>query len=715
MSAGEGAGLHRAVPSLAATGMTPSDPLYPQQWHFPLVGDIETIWEEFDGSGVHVGVFDDGIEYTHPDLAANYDASLHFTYQGVTYDGMASAADEVHGTSVAGIIAAQNDNGTGGTGVAHGATLTAIDIFDPALTATTEIERASMLWAQNFDIMSNSWGWTPGYRGFQSLAKAGSLQAQYQDWYGEVVAEGRGGLGTVIVQAAGNDALNANGDGVNATRFTLTIAATDEAGFVQDYSNWGACILVAAPASAVTTDRTGSAGYNAAGDGDPLPVNYTSQFGGTSAATPTVSGVVALMLEANDGLGWRDVANILAMSAALTGSDYGGDGAGFEVGSWGHGGTGSWNGGGSAYHLSYGYGMVDAFAAVRMAEAWLTMHGGVAQTSANEVTVTASHVGGAVAIPDFANGVDGVARSDVVVTEDIAIDTIYVTVRVTHSHASDLTLSLVAPDGTEIPLFLQEGDSTLFDDGLRWTFAVEAARGYSSAGTWSVRATDMAEGDTGSINAVSLSFFGAAATHDDVYHFTEDFLALKAVDAGRGVVSDTDGGSDWLNLAALQGDILAGLAGGSSVGVDGAHWFSLATAARIENLYAGDGNDTITGSGADNEIRGARGNDRLLGRGGADLLAGGQGHDRLAGGGGADTFEFSGSFGRDRVVDFHDNLDTLALDARLWGGGLTVGEVIDRFAHDVGAGVRLDFGGGNVILLAGLASAQLLADDLAFL
>ncbi|QLQ17488.1 MAG: hypothetical protein HZT43_00095 [Exiguobacterium profundum] len=73
--------------------MTPSDPLYGQQWHFSLIGDIETIWDEFDGTGVHVGVFDDGIQYTHPDLAANYDASKHFRYQGVTYDGIANDPD----------------------------------------------------------------------------------------------------------------------------------------------------------------------------------------------------------------------------------------------------------------------------------------------------------------------------------------------------------------------------------------------------------------------------------------------------------------------------------------------------------------------------------------------------------------------------------------------------------------------------------------------
>ena len=58
---------------------TPTDPLYDDQWHFSLIGDIESIWEEYDGSGVSVVVYDEGVEYDHEDLAANYDASMHFT------------------------------------------------------------------------------------------------------------------------------------------------------------------------------------------------------------------------------------------------------------------------------------------------------------------------------------------------------------------------------------------------------------------------------------------------------------------------------------------------------------------------------------------------------------------------------------------------------------------------------------------------------------
>ena len=137
----------------------------------------------------------------------------------------------------------------------------------------------------------------------------------------------------------------------------------------------------------MTTDQSGEAGYNADRDTDPVDSDYTSEFSGTSAATPTVAGVVALMLDANEGLGWRDVQTILAMSASHTGSAMGGPGELEEIGAWQTVGGNTWNGGGTMFHQSYGYGMVDVYAAVRMAEAWKIMSP-VAKVSSNEITAT---------------------------------------------------------------------------------------------------------------------------------------------------------------------------------------------------------------------------------------------------------------------------------------------------------------------------------------
>ena len=132
----------------------------------------------------------------------------------------------------------------------------------------------------------------------------------------------------------------------------------------------------------VTTDLTGRNGYNLRSNPD-ASVSYTDDFGGTSAAAPIVSGVVALMLNANSGLGWRDVQSILAASA-----DYAGPESSLPPPniSWQINGAESWNGGGMHISRFHGYGEVNAYAAVRMAEVWAQFSS--SKTSANEQIVT---------------------------------------------------------------------------------------------------------------------------------------------------------------------------------------------------------------------------------------------------------------------------------------------------------------------------------------
>src|SRR5690606_1034167 len=114
-----------------------------------------------------------------------------------------------------------------------------------------------------------------------------------------VLAEGRDGLGLVLVKSAGNDrasAIDVNHNQSDNNSGQIIVAAVNRDGFVSSYSRYGSAVLVSgfgAPLAGqiVTTDRLGSAGYSAN--------DFTSSFNGTSAAAPMVSGVVALMLEAN--------------------------------------------------------------------------------------------------------------------------------------------------------------------------------------------------------------------------------------------------------------------------------------------------------------------------------------------------------------------------------------------------------------------------------
>ncbi len=367
---------------------TPTDPLYVSQWHFGLIGDIETIWNEYTGAGIHVGVYDEGVDYNHEDLAANYDASRHVVDNlGNPVDPFPITGTNGHGTACAGIIGSAN-NSVGGVGVSYGVSLTGVNIsFDnDSIYGAINAPDPSSFYdvvgqaAGLFDISSNSWGSTPVFGLGQGLTDGG-FSDLLEDQYAMISSTGRGGLGTIITQAAGNDNMDANGSGNNASRFTITVAATESTGIAAYYSNFGASILVTAPAAAVTTDITGAGGYDLG--------NYTSGFNGTSAATPVVSGVIALMLQANAGLGWRDVQNILANSATLTGSAFDAVTANVtEEGLWQVNHSGTWNGGGNHIHTNYGYGMVNAYNAVRMAEVWNLF--APAATSANENHITAS-------------------------------------------------------------------------------------------------------------------------------------------------------------------------------------------------------------------------------------------------------------------------------------------------------------------------------------
>ncbi|MFB2552798.1 S8 family serine peptidase [Ensifer soli] len=625
----------------------PTDPLYLQQWHFGLIGNIERIWDEYTGRGVHVAVYDDGLQYIHPDLAANYDASFHFRYQNVTYDPTPIADDDAHGTSVAGLIGAVAGNGIGGVGIAPNVTLTGVNYLEDIQNRSLEIATAALRWAANFDVMNNSWGRTPAYAANQSIAVDGSVSTStlIDAAYKTVVEKGRGGLGTVIVQAAGNDTVNANADGVNASRYTLTIAATEQDGFAASYSNFGVSTLITAPASAVTTDLVGERGKNKTGDADPLPVDYRNSFNGTSAATPTTAGVVALMLEANSGLGWRDVASLLALSASHTGSAYGAAfGGPTERGGWGTLTAAGWNGAGHAYHLSYGFGMLDGYAAVRMAEVWTAMRGR-ASTSGNEVSTWMSYDGPTLTLPDAGvdwnfNMIPGQASVNFAFTDAIEIETAYVTVDLSHGRGYDLQLWLVTPDGIELPLMQNEDaavDKT--QTGFKWTFGVEALRGLSSAGTWKLLVRDTLIDYSGVLRSAKLEFFGAPASANDIHTYTGNFLALRALQSNRGTLSDSNGGVDWINMAAIPGAVDASLAAGGIVRVAGTQWFRIAAGAdTIENIVTGDGNDTVTGNSLNNRILGMRGSDTLSGADGNDTLDGGAGADILRGGRGDDTF-----------------------------------------------------------------------------
>ncbi|MRX50776.1 peptidase [Paracoccus sp. S-4012] len=127
---------------------------------------------------------------------------------------------------------------------------------------------------------------------------------------------------------------------------------------------------------------------------------------------------------------------------------------------------------------------------------------------------------------------------------------------------------------------------------------------------------------------------------------------------------------------------------------------SLALAPNFEHLFLG-GTASIAAYGNS-------GNNQLRGNAGDNILAGGFGDDHLTGFGGADRFLFRA--GRDIVADFEDGVDSIAISRSL---AASVADVMARGAISGGDAV-FDFGGGDVLRVAGVTNLELLRDDLAF-
>ncbi len=588
---------------------TPSDNLLASQWHLGTASGkdihVQSVWTEYRGAGIKVGVIDDGFDYSHVDLIKNYNTSLDRDLRTGDNDARAEAGDN-HGTAVMGVIGA-DDNGTGTVGVAPDATLVGLRIGYGANGSSAQID-AALNAAATVDVVNNSWGYSTffsdNFNGGMASSEAAMLNG---------VSTGRGGLGTSYVFAAGNG--RGAGDNTNHHNFTNSIystavGSTDSNGIVAGSSTPGASVHVSAPGvGLLTTDIVGSGGWSG---GDYVSVN------GTSFAAPNVSGVIALMLDANAALGYRDVQEILAYSADITD---------VSRASWQMNHARNWNGGGLHTSTDYGYGLVDAHDAVRLAETW----SGGATYATMDVATAFSAPG--VAVPD--NVAVGIT-SALNITRAMNVDKVEVELDLQHSFIGDLRVALISPTGTQSYLIDRPGSGTTSTDNIVFSLVSNQFWGESSTGSWTLRVEDLNGGEIGKLNSWRINVFGDDVTFNDVYVYTDEFARYAPADAARRTLIDSSG-DDTLNASALTSDALIDLRSGAFSQIAGQQ---VATAANtlIERVYAGDGNDSVFGNDLGNLIWGGRGNDVLTGGAGDDRFVYGihSGNDSISDFGGGD-------------------------------------------------------------------------------
>lgn len=595
------------VESSAAT--PPSDTFFSQQWHLYNTGqtgglagidlNVLEVWDEYKGAGVNVAVIDDGFDLDHPDLAVNFNLSTDWDARDGDNNPTYSSGDN-HGTAVAGVIAA-DDNGTGVVGVAPDAGVSGIRIGYGVDFQIFDLNDA-MGRMKEYDVVNNSWGFVGSFSDDRANSYFNTTFASIDD----AVTDGRGGLGTVVLFAAGNS--RADGDNsnyhnlLNDTR-TIAVGAIEDDGTFSGFSSKGANILVSAPGSAVvTTDIEGSDGYVA---GDVVNIS------GTSFSTPAIAGIVALMLEANDQLGYRDIQEILAASARQIDAGHS---------DWQFNGSTQWNGGGMHFSHQYGFGLVDAHSAVRLAESW-----SLQSTKVNLDQNLSSN-----ATLNISGGTD--TSSSLTIINDMRIEQVEVHLTLTGSVVSSgQSIVLIAPDGTESVLIDEIGLTAAGNPGgrslpsnLDFTFSTVAHWGQQAVGTWRLEYRDSHVNDTGSFEW-SMRFHGETFHGNDVHVFTDEFAGL-AGQAGRSTLSDNDGGYDVLNLSAVTSDSMIDLTGGSS-GMIAGQAVQNGAGGNFEAVIGGDGHDIFTGNAADNQIYGGRGNDTVYASAGNDQLAGNDGND----------------------------------------------------------------------------------------
>ena len=584
---------------MLATPELPTDPLMAKQWYLNDA-NILPVWKDYTGKGVRIGQFEPGgefsvepeiLNYKHSDLAPNIDQVWLATEKA---NGTLPTSFSNHATMVAGVMVAAN-NGTGAVGVAYDATISGYYL-------TSAQDAAGLGHMASYDVANNSWAFSPDFAAsnFSQIGQLLNSTAHY------AADNGRGGLGTVIVGAAGNERTtqgSAQGSFSNNNRFTLQVGAINQQGDLSTlsqsqtpFSNAGSSILVSAPGSNIA-----STSQVVVTDSGSIFGNNTGSLQGTSFATPIVSGIVALMLEANPNLGYRDVQEILALSShKIVDSNT----------TWDSNKARNWNGGGMHVSNDYGFGEVDALAAVRLAETWT-----IQQTGTNEASYSvASNVNQTV-------NAGKSMTSTLSMSSGLTVEHIEVDLGLTFSELDDLTVKLTAPNGTE-SILLKNNDPGSSLTSLSYTFMSTHSWGELSAGNWTLQVTNATNGHPVNLNGWTLRLYGNQTTADDTYIYTNEFAAQKALASARGTLNDSvngsAGGINTINAAAVTGNTSINL--NSTTASIGGTSLTIQNPSQINNLFSGDGNDTLTAGSKNAILDGGRGSNTLTGGAGTDLF-----------------------------------------------------------------------------------------------
>jgi len=487
------------------------DTFFDKQWHLRSLGttvndsgvatiegndlDLLDIYHKYmgynKGTPIIVQIVDDGVDADHEDLVDNMDLTRSYQHNS---DGTNSVgdpspqnSDSTHGTEVTGIIAARAFNGVGVRGIAPFAKIAGSNWIEQQ-----SIEGLEKVWltgdgANEIAVTNNSWGtYISNANAFEILMKQGS----------ETLRDGKG---RIYVFAAGNDREyqgNSNLSYLTNNRYTIAVAALKHDNTYASYSNPGGNILISgysgnyyqdSPTIATTTVEGHSSNSGDINEkttwSEDTNENYTFAMNGTSAAAPTVSGCIALVLEACPNLSYRDMKYLLAKHGKrVDNSDP----------------TWQQNGGGLWYSSDYGYGLVNPKGMIDdCTSTYVPLLAEKTYEVSTDVNYTLSD-GNSVA---FSTNIED-ANSSIVEWVELTVDS-------NVTRAKDYVIDLTAPSGAKTRIVdWHLADGAWYDGGFR--FGAAGFIDENSSGTWRVDILDVDTDDdeSGVIKNIKLKFYG---------------------------------------------------------------------------------------------------------------------------------------------------------------------------------------------------------------
>uniref|UniRef100_A0A8C7DRQ9 Proprotein convertase subtilisin/kexin type 5a n=1 Tax=Oncorhynchus kisutch TaxID=8019 RepID=A0A8C7DRQ9_ONCKI len=473
--------------------MTCADSPLPHQQHCsegsqgcPSYMNIEGAWRRgHTGKGVVVSILDDGIEREHPDLRPNFDPFASYDFNGNDDDPTPrydSSNDNSHGTKCAGMVAAAANNSQCTVGISFNARIGGIRMLDGDVTDIVEAQSLSFR-QQHIDIYSASWG--PEDDG-RTVEGPGPLARLALD---NGIRTGRKGRGSIFVWASGNGGRSRDHcscDGYTNSIYTISISSTTHSGARPDYLEPCPSTL-ASTYSSFSTDRQGVT--------LDLKQGCSKEHSGTSVSAPMAAGVIALALEANPLLTWRDVQHIIvrtSQASHLTSPDWHTNGAGYQVS-----------------HL-YGFGLLDAESMVKEAERWRLVP---SQHVCKEAPTQESRT-----IPPglvLRSVYESTGCSHHPLQHIVYLEHVVIRVTITHSHRGDLSVTLTSPAGTKSQLLANRPLDHSTEGFQSWEFMTTHCWGEKASGEWSLEVLDTPSqqrdnSETGELREWSLVLYGTS-------------------------------------------------------------------------------------------------------------------------------------------------------------------------------------------------------------